>query len=109
MTVGELARVKEFAPLSLPAPDREIFGAYSGDLLSWVMGRAEEDNAWLTIMSNVNVVAVASLADVSCVILTEGVTLEGDVLRTAQSKGINVLTTPLSSYEAAVRLSGLLS
>ena len=65
------------------------------------MGRAEEDNVWITIMSNINIVAVASLADVSCVVLAEGVTLEDDVRKTAEAKGVNILSSPLPSYETA--------
>ena len=79
MTVSELCEACGFSPLVMPEPEREVKGAYIGDLLSWVMGRAECDNAWITIMSNINVIAVASLADVACVILSEGVTLEEDI------------------------------
>ena len=107
MTVKEIAEKAELKILSMPVPDREVKGVYIGDLLSWVMGRAGEANAWITIMSNINVVAVASLADVSCVILSEGVTLEEDVLSAALNKGINILSTKLPSYETAVALSGM--
>ena len=107
MTVKELTELHGFTALSLPCPDREICGAYVGDLLSWVMGRAGADNVWITIMSNVNVAAVATLADVSCVLLAEGVTLEPEVLATAESKGVNVLSTPLSAYDAAKAVSSL--
>ena len=105
MTVGALCEACGFTPLCMPVPDREINGAYMGDLLSWVMGRAGEDNAWITIMSNINVVAVASLADVSCVVLSEGVTMEKDVLDTAEQKEINVLMSAAPSYETAVLIS----
>ncbi len=105
MTVNALISSGVFNAISLPEPDREINGVYIGDLLSWVMGRAEADNAWITIMSNINVVAVASLSDVSCVILAEGVTLEADVINAANSKGINVISTEMSAYETAVFLS----
>ena len=57
----------------MPEPEREVSGGYVGDLLSWVMGRAQTGNVWLTIMSNQNVAAVALMAEVSCVVLTEGV------------------------------------
>lgn len=96
----------KFNVLSLPFPDREVSGCYIGDLLSWVMGRAEADNAWITIMSNINTVAVASLADVSLVILAEGVTLDGEVLKAAKEKGINVVTSDLAAYETAGMLFG---
>ena len=108
MTVQELANTCQFNILCCPDPAREVNGAYIGDLLSWVMGRAEADNVWITIMSNVNVVAVASLSDVSCVLLAEDVTLQDDVLNTAKDKGINILSTPLAAYEAAIKVSGVI-
>ena len=98
-----------FEPLSLPDGDREIDGVYIGDLLSWVMGRAQMDNAWITIMTNVNVIAVASLADTSCVILAEGVELPQELVETAEQKGINVLSSTQPIYETAVQLAGLVS
>ena len=57
MTVSELAKSCEFEVVALP-DDRDVSGCYMGDLLSWVMGRAKADNAWITIMSNINIVAV---------------------------------------------------
>lgn len=108
MTVSELSQNKELTVLCMPSGDRVVKGAYIGDLLSWVMGRAKEDDAWITIMSNSNTVAVASLADVSCVILAEGVTLEDSVLDTAKQNNINIFSTNLTAYDAAVMLSKLI-
>lgn len=105
MTVSLLAEKCGFDFVTLPEPDREVCGGYVGDLLSWVMGRARENCAWITIMSNVNIVAVASLADVGCVILSEGVKLEESVIKTAADKGVNILSTSLNSYEAAALIS----
>ena len=106
MTAGALLE-NGFTGISMPEPEREIRGAYMGDLLSWVMGRCSEDQAWITIMSNVNVVAVASLANPSVVILSEGVTLPDEIRTLAEEKGVNVVSTELPSYEAAIRLSEL--
>ena len=108
MTVEELSHKSDFGVITLPKPQREISGVYIGDLLSWVMGRAKVDDAWITIMSNINVVAVASLADVSCVILAEGVTLDETTVKAAVGKGINVLKTELPIYETAKILSELI-
>ncbi|HIT32245.1 MAG TPA: hypothetical protein IAC25_05405 [Candidatus Enterenecus stercoripullorum] len=83
-------------------------GCYCGDLLSWVMGRAPAGGIWLTIMSNVNVAAVAALTDLSCVILTEGVAPDDSLLQKARAQGVNLLGTPLSTYDCAVCLSRLL-
>lgn len=106
MTVKELCAQGGFESICMPDESREVSGAYIGDLLSWVMGRASEDNAWITIMSNINVIAVASLSDVSCVILAEGVRLDDDIRQTAEQKGVNVLSSTLPAYETAQKLIG---
>lgn len=97
-----------FTEVACPDPEREIDGAYIGDLLSWVMGRACENNVWITIMSNLNVVAVASLSDVSAVIFAEGVTPDAELIKVAIDKGINLLCSSLPAYETAIKLGELL-
>ena len=108
MTVKDLLKSEKFSAISLPDESREIIDVYIGDLLSWVMGRAKADDAWITIMSNVNILAVASLADTSCIILAEGVTVDDNIKATAVDKEINILTTNMNIYETAIYLNGLL-
>ena len=108
MTVKELTEKMGLKAACMPVPEREISGAYIGDLLSWVMGRAGADCAWITIMSNLNIVAVASLADVACVILAEGVTPDGAALDAARERGVNLLLSEAATYETAVALSHLI-
>ena len=107
MKVNELAEAMDLKPLALSDGEREIDGCYVGDLLSWVMGRAKSGNVWVTIMSNVNIVAVATLADVACVILAEGVTVGEDVTAVAKAKGVNLFTTDLTAYEIAAKVAAL--
>ena len=104
MTVKELSEMQGSKAVAMPDGEREIHGVYIGDLLSWVMGRAKADDAWITIMSNINIVAVASLADVACIILAEGVNLDMSVIETARAKGVNVLSTQMPAYETAIAL-----
>ncbi|MBO5358944.1 MAG: hypothetical protein J6A78_06465 [Clostridia bacterium] len=108
MTVSDLLKNENFSSVTLPDGDRVIKDVYIGDLLSWVMGRAKSDDAWITIMSNVNILAVASLADTACIILAEGVTVDESIKATAIDKEINIISTNLSIYEAAVILNGLI-
>ncbi len=108
MKVSELVQNMDLTVLHLADGDREIGGCYVGDLLSWVMGRAKADDLWFTIMSNINVLAVASLADVAAVVLAEGVQLEEKELQAAQDKGINVLSSTKSVYELCVQTGALL-
>ncbi len=104
MTVRELAAAAGFTAAALPDGDREVGGVYIGDLLSWVMGRAKADDAWITIMSNQNIVAVATLADTAAVILAEGVTPDEGVAALAEQKGVNLLLSDAPAYETALAL-----
>lgn len=104
MRVNELASLEGFSVVSMPDGDREINHVYIGDLLSWVMGRAKANDAWITIMSNVNIIAVASLADVSCIILAEGVKLDHAIAENAFSKGVNILSFTKTAYDVATLL-----
>lgn len=108
MTVNELLTRAELTAAALPEGDREITGVYIGDLLSWVMGRATSGDAWITIMSNRNIAAVATLADTACVILAEGVQPDEGVAELAEQKGINLLLSEVSAYETALRLRAAL-
>ena len=105
MTVKALADALSLTVFHLETPDRPVAGGYAGDLLSWVLGRAERDCAWLTIMSNQNVAAVALMAEVACGVLTEGVAPDGDLLRRAAEKGVNLLGTAEDTFTAAARLA----
>lgn len=109
MTVQGLIDAIPLSVFHLDDPDRPVEGGYCGDLLSWVMGRAPAGGAWLTIMSNVNVAAVAALADTACVVLAEGVTPDPPLLEKARAQGITLLGTELSVFDCAVRLGGLLA
>ena len=108
MKICDIAEKLSLKSLALADSSREVTGAYIGDLLSWVMGRAKSGDAWITIMSNVNIIAVATLADVACIVLAEGVTLDETVKATALAKGVNVYTSDRTAYELAALVAGIL-
>ena len=85
---------------------REIRGAYTGDLLSWVMGRGKQDQAWVTIMTNINIVAVATLVDFACIVVAEGAEIGEDVREAARAKGVNLLASPRPAFELCAALAG---
>ena len=105
MTVAQMANELSLTALAQPEAEREISDVYIGDLLSWVMSRAKSGNIWITIMSNINIVAVATLCDVACIILAEGVTLDENVRKTANEKGVNIYSSSMTAYELAKALS----
>ena len=108
MTVKELADRLGTTALSLAEPDREVTGGYAGDLLSLVMGRASEGDAWVTIMANPNVVAVATLADVACVIVAEDSDIPAEVAELAVQKNINMLKSARPTFELCADINKLL-
>ena len=108
MTVNELSNHPDFAAVFIADGDRKIEGGYAGDLLSWVMGRASEGDAWVTIMSNVNIVAVCTLADPACIVLSEVVRPDDETLRRAKEQGVNILSTTLDTFDACVRIAALI-
>ena len=102
MTNADLAKALGLEILSEGDLCREIHGAYAGDLLSWVMGRGNPGSCWITIMTNINVIAVASLIDFACVLLCEDSAVNDGFLNAANEKEINVLRTPKPVYEACL-------
>ncbi len=108
MTVNELVNISDFTPVCVADGEREILGGYAGDLLSWVMGRATEGCAWVTIMSNVNIIAVCSLADPACIVLSEGVSPDEDTLMRAKQQGVNIISTRLDTFTACAKIAELL-
>ncbi len=85
--------------------EREATSGFVGDLLSVVMGKAKEECVWVTIQSHINVVAVASLVDMACVVVAEGFVVDEDALAKAEMEEIPMMTTKLSSFEAVAALA----
>ena len=88
--------------------DRDVNGCYIGDLLSHVMGKATEGDAWITIMNNINIVAVASLTEAACIILAEGISADESIIKKADGEGIVIVKSDLTAFELAVKISELL-
>lgn len=88
--------------------ENTVNGCYIGDLLSWVMARAQAGNVWLTVMGNVNAVAVATLTDVSAIVLAENAALDEEARQKSEQQGIPVYSCAENIYESAVQIYELL-
>ncbi len=109
MKIADFTRACGFEYVVEPQnTDREIKGAYCCDLLSWVIGRAEDSDALVTVMANQNVIAVAVMADLPCVILSEGVRMDSKILEKARENDVAVLSSQLSTYETALLIGKVL-
>ena len=89
--------------------DREIDGCYVSDLLSDVMGNADSGNVWITLQTHKNVMAVASLKELACIILVKGFAPNEDTINQSNEEEIPILQTSMSTYEITGRVYCLLS
>lgn len=87
--------------------DRDVKGGYAADLMSLVLVRAREGDAWLTLNAHPNVVAIANLLDLACVIITEGPRLDDDTVARANEKAIPILVTNDTTFAIATKLGGM--
>lgn len=79
--------------------DREISGLYCSDLLSWVMANAKNGNVWVTVQIHNNILAVASLLDLSCIVIPENIVVEDSIVEKANEEGIAMFSTELATYD----------
>ena len=84
--------------------DREVTGGYVSDLLSDVMGKAAEGEAWVTLQTHQNVVAIASLKDLACIILVSGFEPDEDSVEHSEEEGIPILGTELPAFDITGKL-----
>ncbi len=101
MTVEQMANALNYEIIVGAEVSREMKSVYCCDLLSFVMGSAPADSAWVTVMGNVNAVAVALLADVACIVFAQGVNPDQDAIKKAQENGVILLRSPAPIFDTA--------
>ena len=88
MKINELVALIDGTVLVKGREDAEITCGYTCDLLSWVMAHGAPGMAWVTVQTHLNVIAVAVLSEMACVILPESIEMEQESLDKAQSEGM---------------------
>lgn len=110
MTINQLIDSGKFDVLNLGIDlDRKISKPFCCDLLSVAMGKASNNCVWITVMGNINTLAIASLADVACIVLAEGSFLDEIATEKAKKEGITVLFTNEPIFESALLISEMLN
>ena len=82
--------------------DREISGVYICDLLSWVMSHADKGDVWITVHTHLNIVAVALLVELACIVVPEDIKVEEATIKKANEEGIVILSSEKTAYQIAV-------
>lgn len=88
--------------------DNEITDGYTSDLLSDVMGNADEGMVWITMQTHQNVVAVATLKEIAAVLIVNGFQPDEEMLQKSREEEVPILGTSLSAFEVSGKIYQLL-
>lgn len=88
--------------------ENEFTGGYASDLLSDVVGNAEQGNVWITLQSHKNIIAVASLKELSAVIIVKGQQPAVDTMEKSNEENIPLLGTSQDTFPVAGKLYDIL-
>ena len=107
MKLEDIAKELGFTPLTPEVPgdhDTEIDRGYASDLLSDVLAHAPQGGVLVTLQVHLNVIAVASHAEMAAVIFAGGRRPEDDVCAKAIAEGVSLYVSPADTFDVVGRL-----
>ncbi len=107
MNIDVLTTDSRFKAINDSAPDAVISGIFACDMLSHVMGHAAEGNVLVTVLSNINVLGVASLLDLPAIVYPHKIVPNETVIAKANELGIALFSTSLTTAETVILLHEL--
>lgn len=108
MTVKEIASTCDLTIINCNDENVQISGLYCCDLLSVVMSKALANCAWVTVMGNINSIAVATLVEMACIVLADNAILDDNALLKAQQHNVNILKSDKPIFETALLINSAL-
>jgi serine kinase of HPr protein (carbohydrate metabolism regulator) len=82
----------------------EITGGYASDLLSDVIANSKEGNLWLTLQTHQNIIAVATLKELSGIIIVNNRQPDEETIKKAENEKIPLLASKMTTFELAGKL-----
>ncbi len=105
MTLNEIAKLLEAKSIGDEADlNKEIRMVCGSDLMSDVLAYIKSDSLLFTGLTNIQVVRTAEMAEVTAVCFVRGKDPQDDTIKLAAEKGMPLLKTDLTMYEACGRL-----
>jgi len=108
MTIREAAAALGAQIIQDEFEDTELSGAYTSDLLSDVMANAKDGGALITIQAHKNTVAVATLVDITLIVICNSRPIPDDMVAAAKDEGIAIVLTKENQYRVSGKLYALL-
>lgn len=84
--------------------DKEIKSGYVSDLMSDVIANSKKGDIWITLQVHLNIVAVASMKELSGIILINSREPENETSKRAEKENIPILVSKLPAFELIGRL-----
>jgi hypothetical protein len=105
MKIKDLINICELEVLTeVYEPDREVTNGYTSDLLSDVIANTEKDDIWITMQTHLNIIAVASLKELTAILIVMGREVDNDALDKAKEEKILILRTNLTAYQISGKI-----
>ena len=104
MKISQLAELLKYQIVASPSEDRDVVTGYTSDLLSDVMGNAEEGSVLITIQAHRNTIAVAQQLDFPAVIICNNRPVPADMESSAIENGIAVMRTADNQFVASYKV-----
>ena len=108
MTVKELGEKLGLEVVSQGDENANISGCYCSDLLSHCMSNIKSGNVWVTVQANINIVAIAVLTELSCIIIAQNMPIDEKVVQKAAEEGVSVFRSAEAAYELCVKIGNLI-
>jgi serine kinase of HPr protein (carbohydrate metabolism regulator) len=108
MTVREAITALNAEIIQGEFEDTELSGAYTSDLLSDVMANAKDGGALITIQAHKNTVAVATLVNITVIVVCNSRPIPEDMIPAAREEGIAIVRTRENQFTVSGRLFELL-
>jgi bifunctional DNase/RNase len=108
MTIREAAEALEAQIIQDEFENTELSGAYTSDLLSDVMANAKDGGALITIQAHKNTVAVATLVNISVIIVCNSRPIPNDMIAAAKDEGIAIILTKENQYKVSGKLYAMI-
>ena len=84
--------------------DIDVSRGYVSDLMSDVIANSKKGDLWITLQVHINIVAVASMKELSGIILINNRQPEAATLEKAKDENIPLLVSSLPAFELTGRL-----
>jgi len=108
MTIREAAQALGAQIIQDEFEDTELSGAYTSDLLSDVIANAKDGGALITIQAHKNTVAVATLVNISVIVVCNSRPIPDDMIAAAREEGIAIILTKENQYKVSGKLFALI-